>query len=1190
MATRLTSLSDPRSTIYTPLTGARLSAKTDPRSTLFTASGPDHTDAVKEKIESVGVETAPTTVSVGKSQVELNPLDNYRSVTYNFILAALSPDMMKDPNQEWRKKPLKYIIASTRGKGVNAIQSSVTAPAAAGKAINQETGEEYTPVSSPQKQVDVGKLISAFNSESPGSYDLWIDNVDVDTIMAPTEQSGPALGTKVSFEVYEPYSINGLIEALHVGARAAGWDGYLNATFLLKIEFVGYPDSEPLSTVKAKIINEKFIPILITGTDIDVTEQGTRYKVKAIPVNEVAHSNFNRLTAARQMTGGTVGEVIDDLVKGLNEGIKDRAKKEKEDSSIHDTYEIIFPKRPDSGEAIDLKSKNDISKAKISQPLKESNVYQFKDLKDKQDNPKGSDPDKKYDPSNMIVQFPVDADIVDIITAVIRDSHYLKGILEKIKDKAKEGDGMIEYFQVIVNALPLKFDPTNNIHCYNYQYIVMPYKVHASKLLGQQYNKFEPKQFNNLVKRRYDYLYGGKNVDVLNFKLNFNNLFFQAANANQGNKPVSEHANAAAPSGADQTKQPKDQAKGTSDSAVNTQGTRVSTQASGNDGRAGAAKDDPYWQLTYNAHQAILESVSMLTGQLDIMGDPYYLCTSGMGNYIPKTKDIATTDDGEANFTQAPCVIKLNFRNPIDIGPFNEGGFLKFQSTLVPFSGLYQVINCHSKFSDGQFKQTLKLIRYSGQLAEDDPSPPKTAPDVKREKDPKNIVVKDSAPADVQSAGIRVPTLNLAKMQAKGLPSLGFPGELNQLMAGGLKVPGLSNFLSDAGGALSGALSGVQSAAEGLLGNAAGVFGGGGLPSLSGLAGQASSLLGNPLSAVGNLANGAISGVGNLISNPSSLLSQAPGISQGLNALNQAGSGLGINVGASLSGLNPLASGVRLDASAIGGVVNQIKDAGASIVDASSNMIANVTSINGSNLGLDQIGASLSDAASKGLSPALALQGAGALGLKLPNVSGLNPAALAGKLGIDTSQLSGLGGKLTADLTKQLKSISEEIPENVDLGDAKKLGFSLGSLSKSTLQNIPAFPPLNIKAPDIEKSVVDQFIDNPGDTKLLAQFGLTPAMGAFNPSGALSNLNSLKSSLAGAIPSAGSLMASAQAGFGSSITSQLGSLTGGSPLDKLNIPSVGNLTAQASNLIPNLGSLQSAATNLTSGLTIPKIG
>ena len=1083
------------------------------------------------------------------ANVELNPLDSYRSVTYNFILAAMSPDMLKDPNQEWRKSPLKYVIASTRGKGANAISSSVSASAAAANLANESTslGATTKSIASAQKNVDVASLVNVFNQESPGAYDLWIDNVEVDTIMAPTEQSGPALGTKVAFEVYEPFSINGFIEGLHVAARAAGWDGYLNATFLLKIEFVGYHDKEDLPN-KASIITEKFIPILITGSEIDVTEQGTRYKVKGIPVNEVSFSNYNKLTSAISMKGGTVGEVMTELEKGLNDAIKRRAKTENENTAnVHDSYKIYFPKRPDPDQAIDLESKNDIFGTQINDQLKENNVYQFQDLKDKETNPKGSDPNKKYDPKNSIVQFPVNADIIDIITAVIRDSKYLAKILKSTEKEAKDDDGMFEYFQIIVKAVPQGYDTTNNVHCYEYQYIIMPYKVHTSKLLNQQFNKFEPKQFDKLVKRQYDYLYGGKNVDVLNFKLNFNNLFFQASNANMGNKPNTEKSDAAAPSGAPEVKKSKDQASGSNTSQLDTSGSRTIVQASGNEGRAGATRSDPYWQLTHNAHQAILESVNLLSGHLDIMGDPYYLCTSGMGNYLPKSKDIATTADGEANFTQAPCVIKLNFRNPIDIGP---DGFLKFQSTLVPFSGLYQVINCVSKFSDGQFKQSLKLLRYAGQLNEDDPSPPKTVPNMVQEDNPDNDYVKDSAPADVMSAGIRPNTLNLAKMVQKSIPSNGFPGDLNQLLSAGNLIPGLSNFLS---GSVSGALADISSAASGLLGNASSVFGGGSLPSLSGLAGQASTLLSNPLGSVSNLANGAISSVGKLVSDPSSLLSQTPGISQGLNALNQASGGLGLKVGDVLSGSNPLTSGIRLDSSAVGGVVNQIKNAGASIADASSNMIANVTSINGNVLGANQINAVINNASLNGISPGLALKNASSLGLKIPNISGLTPGALADKFGLDLSQITGAGGKIDSSVLTQLQSIAEDLPENVDLGDAKKLGFSLSSFNRDTLQNIPAIPSLTVKAPDIEISVVDKLIDNPSDPKILAQFGLTSAMGDLgsNIGGSLSNLDNLKSGLTGAIPAAGSLIANAQSGFGTSITAQLGSLSKGSPLDRL---------------------------------------
>jgi len=1122
---------------------SRLNSFTDPRSTLFNSDKP----AVDNGGPVVVNKNPATPVAPVNAPVEINTLDSYRSVTYNFILSAVSPDMLKDPNQEWRKSPLKYVIASSKGKAANAISSDTA-------------------------KGDNIKLVQAFNQKSPGAFDLFIDNVEIDTIMAPSEQTGPALGTKVAFEVYEPFSVNGFIEALHASAIAAGWDGYLNGSFVLKIEFVGFPDKETKPTDQATLITEKYVPVKIVGVDIDVTEQGTRYKVKGIPVNELAHANYNKLTVSKQMTGATVGEVLTNLAKGLSADLADRAKKEKKDEKLVDSYEILFPKQPDNGQSIDLKSVNEISKKPINKTLTTNNVYQFKDLKEKENNPKGTDPQNKYDAQNSIVQFPVDADILDIITAVIRDSEYVKDLLKKVKDEAVDDDGMIDYFQIVVNAIPTGYDDTNSVHCYKYQYLVVPYKVHTSKLPDQQFNKFSPKQFNKILKRSYDYFYGGHNVDVLNFKLHFNNLYFQAANANQGNKPVSETSNAVATNGdEDKVKKDKQQAKDKDKSSVGVSGSKPIVSA-GKDASlvSGAHQDDPYWQLSYNAHQSILESVNLINADIDIMGDPYYLCTSGMGNYLPKIKDLATTSDGEANFTATPVVIRFNFRNPTDIGP---DGYLVFGEELTPFSGLYQIVKCVSKFNDGMFKQNLKGFRYQGQLPGDSPEPTKVAPGLVTEPNPLNTLVKDSAPADAKQSGVRIPQLNVQSLLAKNLPTNGLPGSLNNLIGGGLSIPGMSDFLSGA----SSIGSDLLSAGKGLLGNAADVFGGGGLGSIAGIAGQASSLLSNPLGAVSNLANGAISGVGSLISNPSSLLSQVPGVSQGLNAINQASNGLGLSVGNALSGSNPLISGIRADASVVSGVADQLKNAGASIADASSNMIANVTSIDGLIPSRDQALAIVNDAKASGISSALALKAAGSFGINLPNVSGLTPGALTDKLGIDPSQLSGLGGKLGLDagkLSSQISDITKSLPENVNLGDAKKLGLSLGNLNKVTLQNIPAIPSLTIKAPDVEKSIADQLVDSPGDPKILAQFGMTPAMGALtsNIGGSLPNLDSLKSGLTGAIPSAGSLVADAQAGFGSSITSQLGSLAGGSPLDKLNIPSVDSLTAQASNLTSSISS------------------
>jgi hypothetical protein len=89
----------------------------------------------------------------------------------------------------------------------------------------------------PDNAGDSQALVETFNKESPGSYDLFLDNLEIDTLMTPTEETGPALGTKVRFDVFEPYSVNGFIEALHVAGVAAGWGGYITATFLLKVDF-----------------------------------------------------------------------------------------------------------------------------------------------------------------------------------------------------------------------------------------------------------------------------------------------------------------------------------------------------------------------------------------------------------------------------------------------------------------------------------------------------------------------------------------------------------------------------------------------------------------------------------------------------------------------------------------------------------------------------------------------------------------------------------------------------------------------------------------------------------------------------------------------------------------------------------------------------------------------------------------
>jgi len=169
--------------------------------------------------------TSSRTASNTPGETE-NVLNRYRNVTYNLTLAALTADNLKDPSG-YRNKKLKYVIASSKGKGSKAISEDITAKRTD---IFEDTNiEEDGRFLGTEKKLAGTKLdfsakeiIQEFNKVSPGKFDIFIDGLEVETLLAPNKETGPAIATKVKFEIFEPMSANGFIEALHVSALAAG--------------------------------------------------------------------------------------------------------------------------------------------------------------------------------------------------------------------------------------------------------------------------------------------------------------------------------------------------------------------------------------------------------------------------------------------------------------------------------------------------------------------------------------------------------------------------------------------------------------------------------------------------------------------------------------------------------------------------------------------------------------------------------------------------------------------------------------------------------------------------------------------------------------------------------------------------------------------------------------------------------
>ena len=126
---------------------------------------------------------------------DANILNSYRSITYNFTLAGLKKDYLKDP-RKYRESELDLVILKSGGKGNSIISGS--GPAEQDVRLSQRNDDadprDRKVQSAAQTNVDVSNnntsMIQGFNNRSPGRFDMFIENVEIDTLMAFTEGSG----------------------------------------------------------------------------------------------------------------------------------------------------------------------------------------------------------------------------------------------------------------------------------------------------------------------------------------------------------------------------------------------------------------------------------------------------------------------------------------------------------------------------------------------------------------------------------------------------------------------------------------------------------------------------------------------------------------------------------------------------------------------------------------------------------------------------------------------------------------------------------------------------------------------------------------------------------------------------------------------------------------------------------------
>jgi hypothetical protein len=665
-----------------------------------------------------------------------NPLTKFTSFNAVITLSCLTTEQFNFPEKSYKAGDIGNILLRSAGAGSKA----------------QPTG-----------------FRSSFNTA--GQYDFHIDNLEIDSLISFDERTKGSNANLISFEVYEPYSMGIFLQAANQVAIDSGHvsTGYYQAPFLLTIEFIGWDNNGKSVTIPN---TSRHIPIHLTEVDMTVKASGCVYKVQALAANEIALADNNNLFKTDiAISGSTVQEILQtgefSLQTVLNKRLQEYASQENVKTAF-DEIVIVFPKdvvepvtpvnenensaKKDSTEPrknVVLNGSLSVSRAPgaLLKQEKDSLNYLGASSMDFNSGQAGEPEVVKLDNAHTTADKPAQRDkvtfntktrqfvfsqgttIVNAISKVLSQCKHCKDVVDS---RRLDDNGMIDWFRIetqILMQTPSEGNSGKNDYPKLIIFKVVPFKTSGASLLSPN---AEPVGLDNLKKEAakiYDYMYTGQNTEILDFDISYKGAFFSTAPADQ------LKGNASAGTSTQQSQTTSDTGPTTPNSAPGQHERGAPRQQPGYD--TGKSSPDSGGTLaidnkTIAAQQfqkSLYESqVSMVDVTMKILGDPYYLADSGLGNFSNSgTGRFNVTKSGAMDYQSGDVDVLINFRTPLDYNA--STGIMDFGNSQIvsQFSGLYRVNQVSHKFNKGKYTQELKMLRRTNQNPVPDSNTAQTA-------------------------------------------------------------------------------------------------------------------------------------------------------------------------------------------------------------------------------------------------------------------------------------------------------------------------------------------------------------------------------------------------------------------------------------------------------------------------------
>lgn len=670
-----------------------------------------------------------------------NPLEDFAHYSPLWTLAVLTPEMFNKP-ENYRTDDLSFAgYFDDMNMSTGQVSESSIIFSSGGR------GDEYR------------------TNTKHGAPEYFINNFTMNCIIAPTSKTGNTNAFKFEFDVIEPYSMGLFLQSLQNAALKAGHTDYLSAPYVLRLDIKGWDErGKILSTIKPK-----YFVLKLTKASFSVDEGGSKYRVEAVPYNHEGLSDVTQtmykdisLTATKK---GTVEELLVAGPKSLCAQLNDNEKKlvEQKKISVPDIYEIHFPvlasenptstggtetdsgaTRSTSGASQEQKvtgtpvassSQQDLSGLFGKNPFGQSDFgfdatrggnFTFKNEKDVIDEKTGriKRDAMEIDVNKRTFFFTQNQTITSIINQVITSSTFAK---TQIAEAKIDGAGMITWFRIDAQMEYLDFDPLIGDYARKIIYRVVPYRVHHTVFSNATSAAIGYDQLAKAITKSYDYIYTGQNADILKFDIQINNLFFVGTmpSAESSTRQVANpDQQGAAPDPGRKTETPEGKSPEVQTGNLGRARPRKDPKLLQQRLKGGAGAGDTEQMVAEAFHSAFINGASadLVSVNLEILGDPYWLVDSGFANYF-STENAASnqiTNDGTANYEGGDVYIYLSFRTPADVN--TSTGLYDFSNleTESPFSGIYKVTKVTNTFNNGTFTQELRCLRMKGQPSEFD--------------------------------------------------------------------------------------------------------------------------------------------------------------------------------------------------------------------------------------------------------------------------------------------------------------------------------------------------------------------------------------------------------------------------------------------------------------------------------------